>query len=103
MLMTVVAEQERDSIDGGQTDRSINDSGDECKIRSEKGSNQVEVKNTNQPPVETADNHQNEYDFFQSNHSFRMYFAPKQKKYDIIFISMRRRVEIFCRGKIDEH
>jgi len=98
MLMAAVAEQERDAIDGGKAHRSINDSGDECEIRPEKGGDQVEVKNTNQTPVQTTDNHQNEYDFFQSNHSFRMYFAPKCKKYDIIFISMRKHMEIFCRG-----
>lgn len=103
VLMPVVAEQECDTIDGRKTDQRVNDSGDECKIGSENGGDQIEVEYSNQAPVQTSDNHQDEYNFFQSYHSFRMYFAPKHKKYDIIFLSMQMCMEIVCRGYADEN
>ena len=103
MLMPVVAEQECDTIDSRKTDQRVNDSGDECKIWTENGSNQIEIENSNQAPVQTSDNHQDEYNFFQSYHSFRMYFATKLKKYDIIFLSMQKSMEIVCRGYADEN
>ena len=100
VLASVVAEKEGYTVKRSQADCSVDDSGDKCEIGTENGCHQVKVENSYQSPVQTTNNHQYEYQFFQSYHSFRMYFAPKVKKYDIIKICMRKNIrKRFRRGK----
>ena len=98
MLTSFVAEKEGNPVERGNADQCVDDSGDKCEIRTKDGCYQVEVQNSHQTPVQAADNHQDEYQFFQSNHSFRRYFATKPEKYDIIFMSMCKSMEILSRG-----
>ena len=101
MLTAFVAEKEGNPVERGNAHQRVDDSGDKCEIRTKDGCYQVEVQNSHQTPVQAADNHQDEYQFFQSNHSFRRYFATKPEKYDIIFISMCKSMQILSQGVYD--
>ena len=92
MLTAFVAEKEGNPVERGNAHQRVDDSGDKCEIRTKDGCYQVEVQNSHQTPVQAADNHQDEYQFFQSNHSFRRYFATNAEKYDIIFIRMHKTI-----------
>lgn len=98
MLAAFVAEQECNSVQRCDAYQGVDDSGNKCEIRTEYGCYQVKVQNSHKTPVQAANNHQNEYDFFQSNHSFRIYFATKIEKYDIILICMYKTMRIYFGG-----
>ena len=66
MLVPFVGEKEGNSVKGCDADQGVNDSGNQCEIGAENGSNQIEVQNSYQSPVQTTYNHENEYNFFQS-------------------------------------
>lgn len=65
-----VPEQKGNSIQRGKPYDSINDSGDNFKIRAEDGRYQIVVEKSNQAPVYSAYDHQDENQLFQSYHSF---------------------------------
>ena len=99
MLAPFIHEKEGNSVKRCKADSGIDDSGDKGKVWSENCGYQVKVEYADQSPVQSANNHQDEYQFFQSYHSFRMYFTPKPKKYDIIYLRMCKsvcKIE-FCR------
>ena len=92
MLAAFVGKKEGNSVKRCKADSCIDDSGDKGEVWSEYGGYQVKVENSYEAPVQSANNHQYEYQFFQSYHSFRMYFTPKAKKYDIIGLRMYKSV-----------
>lgn len=59
-VLAFIPEEESNSEQGSQSDKCVNNTRDNYEVVAENAGNQIEIEETNQTPVDSANNHQNE-------------------------------------------
>ncbi len=82
------AEEQRNTPNAGKTDKRIDDAADDTALSAEQPSNQIELKNTDQAPVQRTDDAQDQCNrirknpsYFSGVHSMDYIFGQYSQKY----------------------